>query len=178
MVNRAARAGGWQWTLLQFLPLIVFVNMGRLGYEYEERFLVAAGAALVVVALLAAFRVRMNPLLVGVQVWLLIEASAFLVHFPVLVDVLVALRESSFFLVIIVVGAIYLARSKSLLSVDDVEAGVALRASLALLGLAGLALLFSIPLRGNEVIAGVIPSVVLFVVQSIVSAWAQRTPPA
>lgn len=152
--------------------------MRRLGFEYEERFLVAAGAALVVVALLVALRVRMNPLLVGVQVWLLIEASAFLVDFPLLVDVLVALRESSFFLVIIVVGGIYVARSKSLLNVDGVRAGAARRASFALLGLAGLAFLFSIPLRGDEVVAGVIPSVVLFVAQGIVSARARRAAPA
>ena len=176
-MNRAARAGGWQWTLLQFLPLTVFLNMRRLGFDYEERFLAGAGAALVVVALLVALRVRMNPLLVGVQAWLLIEAFAFLVHFPRFVDVLVGLRESSFFLVIVVVGGIYVARSKSLLSVDDVEAGVARRASLALLGLACFACLFSIALRGDEVIAGVIPSVVLFVAQGIVSARARRAVP-
>ena len=87
-------------------------------------------AALVVVALLIALRVRMNPLLVGVQTWLVIEAFAFVAHFPLLVDVLTALRESSFFLVIIVVAVIYLSRSKSLLSVDDVEPGAARRASL------------------------------------------------
>ena len=178
MVNRAARAGGWQWTLLQFLPLIVFANMRRLGFEYEERFLVAAGAALVVLALLAALRVRMNPLLVGVQIWLLIEATAFVVEFPLLVDALVALRESSIFVVIIVVGGIYVARSRSLLSVDDVEEGVARRASLALLALAGVAFLFSLALRGDEVMAGVLPSVVLFVAQSIVSARARRAAPA
>ena len=152
--------------------------MRRLGFEYEERFLVGAGAALVVLALLCALRVRMNPLLVGVQTWLLIEASAFLVSFPLLVDVLIGLRESSLFLVIIVVGGIYVARSKSLLNVDDVEEGVARRASLALLGLAGLAFVFSIALRGDEVIAGVIPSVVLFVAQSIVSARVRRAAPA
>ena len=31
---------------------MVFVNAGRLGFDYEERFLVGAGAALVAVALL------------------------------------------------------------------------------------------------------------------------------
>jgi len=162
---------------LQFLPLIVFLNMRRLGFDYEERFLAGAGAALVVVALLVALRVRMNPLLVGVQAWLLIEAFAFLVHFPLLVDVLIGLRESSFFLVIVVVGGIYVARSKSLLNVDDVDAGTARRPSLVLLGLAVLAFLFSIALRGDEVIAGVIPSVVLFVAQSVAGARARRAAP-
>ena len=156
---------------------MVFVNAGRLGFEYEERFLVGAGAALVAVALLVALRVRMNPLLVGVQVWLLIEASSFVVYIPLLVDALKALRESAFFLVIIVVGSIYVSRSKSLLSVDGVEAGAARRASLVLLGLAGLAFLFSLALRGDEVIAGVIPSVVLFVAQTILSARAKRAAP-
>ena len=174
MVNRAVRRGRWLWGLIQFLPLIVFVNMRRLGFGYEERFLVSAGAALVVVAMLVALRVRMNPLLVGVQVWLVIEAFAFVVDFPLLADVLVALRESAFFLVIVVVAAIYVARSKSLLSVDDVEPQTARRASLALLGLAGLAFLVSLPLRGDEVVAGVIPSVVLFVAQTVATTRARR----
>ena len=151
--------------------------MRRLGFDYEERFLAGAGAALVVVALLVALRVRMNPLLVGVQAWLLIEAFAFLAHFPLLVDALIGLRESSFFLVIIVVEGIYVARSKSLLSVDGVDAGPARRASLVLLGLAALAFLFSIAVRGDEVIAGVIPSVVLFVAQSVAGARARRAAP-
>ena len=176
-VNRAARLGRWPSELIQFIPLIVFVNAGRFGFDFEERFLAGAGAALVAVALLVALRVRMNPLLVGVQVWLLIEASSFVVYIPPLVDALKALRESSLFLVIIVVGSINVSRSKSLLSVDGVEAGAARRASLVLLGLAGLAFLFSLALRGDEVIAGVIPSVVLFVVQAILSARARRAAP-
>lgn len=174
MMNPTARLGRWPVDLIQFLPLIVFLNMRRLGFDYEERFLAGAGAALVVVALLVALRVRMNPLLVGVQAWLLIDALAFLVHFPLLVDVLLGLRESFFFLVIIVVGSIYVARSGSLLNVEDVDAGTARRASFALLALAVLAFLFSIALRGNEVIAGVIPSVVLFVAQTIAGARARR----
>ena len=174
VVNRTAWLGRWPVELIQFLPLLVFLNMRRLGFDYEERFLAGAGAALVVVALLAALRLRMNPLLVGVQAWLLIEAFAFLVYFPFLVDALIGLRESSFFLVIVVVGGIYVARSKSLLSAEDVDAGTARRASFALLALAGLAFLFSIVLRGDEVIAGVIPSVILFAVQSVVSARARR----
>ena len=83
---------------------MAFLNMRRLGFDYEERFFVGAGAALVVVVVLVALRVRMNPLLVGVQVWLLIEAFAFIVHVPLLIDLLGDLRESSFFLVIVVVG--------------------------------------------------------------------------
>ena len=151
--------------------------MHRLGFDDEERFLAGAGAALLVVALLVALRVRMNPLLVGVQTWLLVEALAFIVYIPVLIDVLKDLRESSFFLVIIVVGGIYVARSRSLLNVEDVDAGTARRASFVLLGLAVLAFLFSIALRGDEVIAGVIPSVVLFVAQTVADARARRAAP-
>ena len=66
--TRPARFGRWPSELFQFVPLIVFVNMRRLGFDYEERFLAGAGAALLVVALLIALRVRMNPLLVGAQV--------------------------------------------------------------------------------------------------------------
>ena len=150
MAPGTTRRGRWIWGLFQFLPLLVFANMGRLGFDYEERFLAGAGAALVVVAVLAAARVRMNPLLVGVQVWLLIEALAFIVHYPLLVDVLKGLQESSLFLVIIVVTGIYAWRSKSLLSVDDIEPESARRGSLVLLGLAGLAFLFSLPFRGDE----------------------------
>ena len=169
--TRPARLGRWPSELFQLVPLIVFVNMRRLGFDYEERFLAGAGAALIVVALLIALRVRMNPLLVGVQAWLVIEAGAFVVHFPLLADVLIALEESAFFLVIVVVAAIYLSRSKSLLSVDDVEPEAARRASLALLGLAFLA---SLPLRGDEVLAGVIPSMVLFAAQTVAGVRARR----
>ena len=174
MAPGTTRRGRWIWGLFQFLPLLVFANMGRLGFDYEERFLAGAGAALVVVAVLAAARVRMNPLLVGVQVWLLIEALAFIVHYPLLVDVLKGLQESSLFLVIIVVTGIYAWRSKSLLSVDDIEPDSARRGSLVLLGLAGLAFLFSLPFRGDEVVAGVIPSIVLFAGQAVAGARAKR----
>ena len=155
-------------------PIANARSMRRLGFDYEERFLAGAGAALLVVALLTALRVRMNPLLVGVQVWLVIEAGAFVVHFPLLADVLIALQESAFFLVVIVVAAIYLSRSKSLLSVNEVEPGAARRASLLLLALAGLAFLASLPLRGDEVLAGVIPSVVLFTAQTVAGVRARR----
>ena len=71
-----------------------------------------------------------------------------------------------------------MARSKSLLSVEDVDARAARRASFALLGLAGLAFVFSFAMRGDEVIAGVIPSVVLFVAQTVAGARARRAAPA
>ena len=42
--TRPARLGRWPSELLQFVPLIVFANMRRLGFDYEERFLAGAGA--------------------------------------------------------------------------------------------------------------------------------------
>ena len=58
--TRPARFGRWPSELFQLAPLIVFVNMRRLGFDYEERFLAGAGAALLVVALLIALRVPLT----------------------------------------------------------------------------------------------------------------------
>ena len=63
--TRAARLGRWSSELIQFLPLLVFVNTGRLGLDCQERFLIGAGAAPVVVTLLAALRVRTRNPVVG-----------------------------------------------------------------------------------------------------------------
>ena len=38
--TRAARLGRWSSELIQFLPLLVFVNTGRLGLDCQERFLI------------------------------------------------------------------------------------------------------------------------------------------
>ena len=171
---RGARRGGWLWSLFEFLPLIVFSNASRLDFELEERFLAGAGTVLVVVAVAAARRTRMNPLLVGVHAWFLLVALSFLVYVPFLVETLKTLQEASLFLAIIVAGGIRVLRSKSLLTAGATDFQSYRRDSLLLLGLAGAAFVFALAVRGNELTAGVIPSVILFAAQAFASARARR----
>ena len=173
--NWASRIGWWPLEFLQFTPLLVFVYTGRLGLSLEDRFLFGAGAAILVVALLVVSRVRLNPLLVGVHAWLLLEAFSFVVYIPLLAGILQGLRESTLFLAITAVGAIYVLRSRSLLNATDDGAGAARTASYFLLGLAGLGVVAAFVFRGDEFKAAVIPAIVLFGAQAIADAVARRS---
>lgn len=150
----------------EFLPLLAFVYAGRFEAELSERFFWGAGAVIAIVPILAFFRVRLNPLLVAVNIWLCIEAFAFLVYIPVLATVLQALRESAFFLAIIVFGTGYTVFSKQgMLTVGHADRRQVLTCSIALLALSLGGLAVSVAFRGNELLAATLPATVLFLAQ-------------
>ncbi len=158
-------------SLAEFLPLLAFVYSGRLDADSSERFFWGAGTIVVIVPVLALFRWELNPLLVAVNIWLCIEALSFLVYIPVLVETRQVLRESAFFVAIILVGASYIAFSKrGLLTIDHDDQKRVRGCSFALLALAGGGLICSIAFRGDEMFSVVIPATVIFVAQMLVSA--------
>ncbi len=161
----------WALGFAEFVPLMAFAYAGRFGAEIAERFFWGAGSVLVIVPLLLLLGRRPNPLLVAANIWLCVEAFAFLVYIRPLADVLWALRETAFFVAIVAVGLVYLLVSeRGLLTVDPRDPRQARLYSLALLALAMIAIGWSQNFRGDELVAAIIPGTVLFLAQMLLNA--------
>ena len=155
------------WTLLEFAPLILFGNIGRFGGDLETRFLCGAATALLVVPLLRLLGRRQNPLLLGAAAWLILIALAYLIRFAPLGNLLLFLGESSFFLAVFFAGlTAMLLAPRAVFALDDPDPGRARRFSLLVLAAALLGLGCSILFRGQETYSAVLPSIVLFLLQS------------
>lgn len=171
MALRNSRTARFLRGLVEFLPLMAFVYAGRFDAELAARFYWGAGSLVIVVPVLFLLRRRPNPLLVAVNTWLCFMAFSFLVHIPALVRVLETLRESSFFLAILVIGAGYtFVSDRGLLTADHGDRKQVRGYSLVLIGLALGGLACSAAFRGNEFYAAVLPAMLLFLVQSLLNA--------
>lgn len=158
--------------IAEFAPLIAFVYAGRLDADIAQRFYWGAALVLVVVPALALFRYRPNPLLVAVDVWLCVEAFAFLVYIPWLAQTLALMQESAFFVTILLVGIGYTAFSKrKLLTVAHADRRRVTAYSLVLLALAGAGLAASLVFRGDELLAAVVPATGLFIAQLLLGVY-------
>lgn len=160
--------------LVEYLPLMIFVYGGRADAGFETRFVWGAATAVVVVPLLLLLRQRLNPLLVAVAVWLGIEALSFLLRIPGLGELLRGLRETAFFIALLVLALPYLAFSdRGLLTVDCGNRALTRAYSLLLLAtvVAGLAL--SVVFRGDELLAATLPATAIFILQLILNARAR-----
>ena len=165
--------------MAEFLPLLAFVYSGRLDADLATRFYWGAGAAVVVVPILAASRWDFNPLLVATNLWLCVEAFAFLVHIAPLADVLRFLQESAFFAAMIIVGVIYAALSaRGLLTAPHANRARVRRYSIVLLALMVGGLACSVAFRGEEVYSAALPATAVFLAQMLISAHLRDEPPA
>ncbi len=159
------------WDLFEFLPLMIFVYLGRFGSEISERFVWGAAAALLVMPCLVLARRQMNPLVIAANIWLLIEGLAFITHVPPLSSLLVFLRETAFFLVIVIVGALFLCFSKTGLFATASQDHQRVRGySLLLLLLATASAIWSFFHRGDEFVAASLPAIALFVLQMVLAS--------
>ncbi len=164
------RITSFAWGLFEFLPLLIFVYLGRFGSDFSERFLWGGGAAIVVLLSLAVAQRRLNPLVVAANLWLILEGFAFVVYIPALANTLLWLRETAFFLVIVIVGAPFTFLSKSGLfrsASQDLES--VRRYSLLLLGVAAAGAVWAFVNRGDKFVAASLPAIVLFVLQAILA---------
>lgn len=161
--------------ILEWLPLVVFAYSGRMEVALAERFFLGAAAALVTMPLLLLLRWRLNPLLLAVNIWLWLEALPFLISLPPLAEALAALRETAFFIAMLVVGAGYTALSpRGLFAAHHSDSGQVRRYSLLVLALVGLGLAVSIMFRGDEMLAAVLPAMAVFLTQMVLSARLRR----
>ncbi len=159
------------WDLFEFLPLMVFVYLGRFGSDYADRFIWGAAAVLLIMPCLALARQPMNPLVIAANVWLLVEAIAFLFSIPALTDVLLSLRETAFFLTILLVGTPFASLSRrGLFRRAPADSTRVRPLSLLLLCLAALGAVWSFLHRGDELIAATLPAVTLFVAQMLLAS--------
>lgn len=175
MSFRETGAGRWFLGTVEYLPILAFVYSGRMAADLSDRFFWGAGIALAVAPLLALQRWRPNPLLVAINAWLCVEALGFVVDLPLLADALGTLRESAFFLALLLVGAGYVAFSeRGLLTGAHDDRRRVRGCSLALLALIAGGLVCSIVFRGNETLAATLPATVVLLAQVLMGVYLRR----
>lgn len=153
--------------LLQLLPILVFaarfVVAGELDLaEAHGQFLAAAALAVPLKLGLIAARWPLNPILLGVDLWLVLGVVAFELPLPSLGAAYDALGPCSLFLAIAAVGLFGLPTRTGLLGPpvpEDVQATRRARLLLLLLGLG--ALLWSWYFRDDIRIGGGLPFIAL-----------------
>lgn len=161
VLSRSARI--W-WTIIAFAPLIVFSLSGRLGADFTDRFVLGAAAVVPSLAALALRRQPFNPLLVAADLWLCAFAILLCAEPGQLVHLADTLRETSFFLALLLIGlGVHLLVPGGLYAEADPVSGR--RASARLLLLIALATAWSVVWRGNEALAAGLPAFLLFLVQ-------------
>ncbi len=171
--NKFARIG---LGVVEFVPLMLFVYADRFGADLAERFFWGAGPALMVMPVLLVFRWPMNPILVGTNIWLCLEALSFLVYIEPLVEVLQFLRETALFLTLILVGATYHLLSPSgFVGVGFGDRALVRRYSMYLLAIAAGGTVFSVLFRGNEMISAVLPHIALLLARTLMTRRLSET---
>ena len=159
--------------ILEFLPLTAFVTAGRLGSALPERFFWGVAVMVLTLPILLRAGRRLNPLLIAANVWLCAEAATFVFDTPLVGSVRRGLKESSFFLAVLVVGAAFAVFSqRGLLTVDHAKAR---HWSLALLAVALGGYLCALSFRGNELLAATLPATILFVSQTLIHLRLERS---
>lgn len=168
MPTDRSKSTNWVFFFVEAAPLVAFSFSGRLGLEFQHRFYVGAGFAILCTGFLVMRRWSFNPLLVAVNVWLCLEALALGSGIASLFQLSAALEEAAFFATMLVIGFAYLVLSPSGLFTRDGRAGPWVRqGSILLLVLIAAGLIWSLMWRGNELVAAVLPATIVFLVQQL-----------
>jgi len=166
--------------LIQLIPIISFALpfIIRGGVDLEranQGFLIAALLTLPVWAAVLRYRYLLNPILIGTGVWLWLGAIAFNAHVELLRTLLMQTQGFGLFLSIFAVGVVTTVRAPSgYIGCRHPDARWVKRASLGLLALSGVAVLWAYCLRANIRLGGGLPFIVLNVVRRVVIVRAGR----
>ena len=167
MSDRSNRAG-WGLLLVEAAPLAAFSYAGRFGLDIANRFYLGAALAVLCLVWLAARRIALNPLFVGANLWLCLEAIAIGSGIGRMVRLSDGMGETAFFAALLVTGMVYMAVSSAgLFTRGDHDGRNARRGSVVLLVLIAAALAWSISWRGDELIAAVLPATLIFTIQQV-----------
>ena len=166
------------------MPVLAVALCNLAGGSNQSRFLLGGGLALLVLVLLRAKGWHSNPLLLGGNLFMLLVAATYALYLasglvvPGLVDALMYLRESGWFLMLLAVGvAMTLASPRGYVGVEETvaERGAIRRASWLLLAATLVGLALSHVYRGQESISIVLPVTALFLLQRALKSRLAKT---
>tara|TARA_R110002072_G_scaffold11431_10_gene51674 strand:+ start:10630 stop:11196 length:567 start_codon:yes stop_codon:yes gene_type:complete len=161
--NRSRQLSEFAANFLQVLPLILFAQTRGPAVSDADHFAWGAGVALAVLAVLLLWRRRPHPLWTGVNVWLILSAALWNSGVPGLIDGAELLRETSLFVVsaLTVCGYLLLSPRGFFDTSQGADPALCRRYSFVYLALIGGALLWALGLQGNDMLAGVLPAILL-----------------
>ena len=166
--------------LIQLIPIISFalpfvIRGGVDLVRANQGFLIAALLTLPVSAAVLKNRYLLNPILIGTGMWLWLGAIAFNAHVELLRALLLQAQGFGLFLAIFACGVVTTVRSPGgYIGCRHPDAGWVKRASLSLLALSGVALVWAYCMRTNIRLGGGLPFIVLNVVRRVVIVRAGR----
>jgi len=153
-------------SLLEQIPIMLFVAARYWGFEIQGRIFIGAAAALPFFALWAARRVRPSSLFLGTNVFFALVAAVLLLPFQGLKDAFLALGEAGMFAVIWASAVVwFLSDPSGLLKTGGEPAGT--KYPLLLLAMYSVCPPFAYHFKGNENVAGALPFVLLMLTEKI-----------
>jgi hypothetical protein len=167
------------FSVVEFAPIMVFGYLGSAaGLDLRERFLISGGLALIVLVAHRVIKWPMNSLALSANIFLLIEAAAFIKYIELVAVVFGFVRESAIFVVTLVVGIVRtFASPRGFLDLEGGKPPAVRRGSCYLLLGTCVALGMSIMFRGRTALSAALPFVGLLVLQRVLREIASRKGP-
>lgn len=158
--------------VLQFAPILTLASTFVVSGEVDlgraaALFVVAAGEAIVITALVLTLRRPLNPVLLGTHLWLLLGAVGFGIPIEPLADVLGRTHAVGLFASAVVVGAVLTAVAPTGYIGVEIPRRTVLSASAVLLGLTLLAAVWSWFFVDNIRLGGGLPFILLNVTRRV-----------
>jgi hypothetical protein len=161
--------------VIQFAPILTlastFVVSGEVDLERAGTlFVVAAAEALVITGVLAAFRLALNPILLGTNLWLVIGALAFGLSIEPLAALVSRTRAVGLFGCALIVGGLLTAFApRGYVGVELRDRGTVRRGSLIMLALTAVALVWSWSFVADIRLGGGLPFIALNVSRRVLA---------
>lgn len=159
--------------VVQFVPVITLassfivaggVDLGRAG----TLFVISAALAVIITVALVIQKARLNPVLLGTNLWLVIGALAFGIPISPLADVVGSLQAAGLFATILIMGvAMTLTRPTGFIGMPHRTPATVRKLSIALLGLTAAILVWSYLFIDNIRLGGGLPFIVLNVTRRV-----------
>ena len=167
--------------ILQFVPIITlasnFIVKGNVDLSQAGVLFAISGAMAVAVTVwLAVIRETLNPILLGSNIWLVSGAVAFGIPVAPLATLLSNTNAVLLFATVLLVGIVQtLAKTKSgFIGMSDGSPQTIRKLSFILLGVAAVALVWTIIFKDNIRIGGGLPFIVLNVTRRILTRRGQQ----
>lgn len=154
----------WLRGLIQFIPLTVFVSVFRITNDWTLAFQVGGATAILQAALLKILRQHSDLVLVGINLFLVIGALAFIAKVEPVLMVYSNFQEATLFLAIFLVALISTATLKrGFIDMQQLPRSEVVRASLFLIAAVVASIFIAIHWSGNLWLAGVLPMILIVV---------------
>lgn len=153
--------------LLEFLPLMAFVAVRNFDFDMPHRIWTGGALTILVLAALRGLRVAYTPLFFGTNLFFIFASVILLSPFQNLKTFFLDLGEVGMFLIILIVGLIWLLTHVSGLFAATLQTPVSKKYSWYLLLVYSLCPLIAWHFKGNENLAGALPFIIITVADKV-----------